>query len=443
MRKYDILKIIFESHNGMTPVDISKKTGIAVSNVYVYLKSLEAENLVSKIQDRYAINASNIRYRTLLDLQAMAPRKFHILISPAFAVLLSKLCASVEIRQDAFTSAEKSKLAHVAIPLRIVLKLSHRPAIFCLKINEALVSSLLMFHSLEPSFSLPDFQKAVDNAALRKPQSIQTSLESSPEVAALCDEFYASNSDIGVIEQMKGYSPDDRIAPLLSEADKTNKEYGLFLNSVDEKIRKTILEQWDARYIYNTNSIEGNTMSEKDVDDFLRHGRKSERISKRELYETTNMRHALDFLKLKKDEPINESLLKELHFLVQKDIDSNAGNYKNFYNYIKPKSPTTPPQCVKQRIGQLIDWYGQNRKATHPFVLASAFHMQFELIHPFADGNGRVGRLVMNHILQQNGFFPLTILEKTKQNYYRALENRSIPQFLLYSLSSFIEEYRR
>ena len=88
----------------------------------------------------------------------------------------------------------------------------------------------------------------------------------------------------------------------------------------------------------------------------------------------------------------------------------------------------------------LVDWYEKNSDKLHPFVLASIFHMQFELIHPFGDGNGRVGRLLMNMILQQNHFMPVTILEKTKQNYYRALENRSIHQFLLHTLTAFIEE---
>ena len=133
----------------------------------------------------------------------------------------------------------------------------------------------------------------------------------------------------------------------------------------------------------------------------------------------------------------------ELHFMVQKNIDEKPGNYKNFYNFVSPNSPTTPPQHVKQRMAMLVDWYKKNKDTLHPYTLASIFHIQFETIHPFGDGNGRVGRLLSNHILTRKNFFPVTIMEKTKQNYYRALENRSLPQFLLYSLSCFIEEYKR
>jgi Fic family protein len=129
--------------------------------------------------------------------------------------------------------------------------------------------------------------------------------------------------------------------------------------------------------------------------------------------------------------------------MIHKDIGDAPGEYKKFYNYVKPSSPTTPPQHVKERMRLLLQWYNENKGKLHPFVLASVFHMQFEMIHPFADGNGRVGRLLMNYILEERDFLPLTILEKTKQNYYRSLENKSIQQFLDYVLTSFIEEYRR
>ncbi len=258
----------------------------------------------------------------------------------------------------------------------------------------------------------------------------------------MCDRFYAEDGD-NLISRLSDFIPDQRILELLKTTDDTNKEYTLFLNALDDNTRATFRDQWEKRYVYNTNSIEGNTMSQEDVNAFLKNGKKPESVSKREIFETGNTSEVLQFLKVKSGEKVSQDLARMLHFLIQKNIDEHAGYYKNFYNYIKPNSPTTPPQHVKGRMGNLMEWYIKNEDKMYPFILASIFHMQFEVIHPFADGNGRVGRLLMNHILTAHNYLPVTIMEKTKQNYYRALENMSLQQFLLYTLTSFIQEYRR
>jgi Fic family protein len=186
-------------------------------------------------------------------------------------------------------------------------------------------------------------------------------------------------------------------------------------------------------------------MTEKDVENYLRSKKKPKGVTRRELYETRNMRYTLAFLKRKQHEEISEELSRDLHFEIQRDIadeETDLGNYKPIYNHVG-NSPTTPPQHVKERMKLLIEWYRQNKGALHPLVLASMFHMQFEMIHPFGDGNGRVGRLLLNQILIQNGYLPVTILERTKQNYYNALANRGIHQFMLYLLTTYIEEYKR
>ena len=288
-----------------------------------------------------------------------------------------------------------------------------------------------------------DFREAIDKASVSKNRGATKMAESEPEIIKMCDIYYSEGRDISLFSKATKYAPDERISELLKSAEMKEKEYQIYLNGIEPIIKASIIDNWEKKYIYNTNSIEGNTMSEKEVDEYIKTGKSRPTLSKREIYETNNMRHALQYLKLKMDEEISEGLIRELHFMVQKDIDDSAGNYKNFYNYVKPHSPTTPPQHVKERMRMLVEWYKENKDNLPPFVLAAAFHMQFEMIHPFADGNGRVGRLLMNHILQKKGKLPVTILQKTKQNYYQALGNYSIPQFLLYTLTSFIEEYTR
>lgn len=444
MRKYDALKLIFETTSGIAPKELAQRMDTAVSNVYGYLTELVSEGLVKKSPEgKYFVNDSDEKPNLVLDLMAMSPEKFHLFISPAFREILAKLCGQIQVDRGALSASDILKIEKVAIPARVVLRLSKRPSIYCLKINEAHVATMLNYHGLAAKFTPEDFNKLIDSINIRR-RPVQAKFEESePKVIEMCDKLHETKGDVAVLEKSRDFVPDQRIAALLKTADQTNKEYHLFLNALDEMTREAILDQWNKHYIYNTNRIEGNTMSEKQVDEFLKSGQEPQHISKREVFETSNLRNALDFLKLKKNRDVSEELISDLHFMVQKDITGAPGEYKKFYNYIKPNSPTTPPQHVKECMRLLLEWYKENSGKMHPFVLASIFHMQFEVIHPFPDGNGRVGRLLMNHILQQNGYMPLTVLEQTKQNYYRALENRSIPQFLEHTLTLFIEEYKR
>ncbi|NYZ73871.1 Fic family protein [Candidatus Micrarchaeota archaeon] len=443
MRKYEILKMIFEMSDGVSPNDVSKRLGISITNIYTYLKQLNQEKLVQKTPNGlYAVNKTNEKLQQILELQAMAANRFHLLITPDFKKILEKMCEKLKVPKKDLSVAEITKIEKIAIPSRIILKISKRPSIYCLKINEALVTSLLEYHDLKANFTLPEFQGLIESINLGKRESATKTVESDPEVIRMCDEAYSAGNDL-LLPKIQNFSPDQRLADLLKAADQVNKEYSLFFNALDENVKAAMSEQWDRRYIYNTNRIEGNTMSEKDVDEYLKSGKKPENISKREIHETNNARQSLKFLKLKQSEEISEELIKELHFLIQSNIDESPGEYKRFYNYVKPRSPTTPPQHVKERMRKLIEWYKQNKDTTHPFILAVIVHMQFEMIHPFGDGNGRVGRLLINHILKQKNYLPLTILEKSKQNYYRAIENRNLTQFLFYVLTNFIEDYRR
>ena len=435
--------MVYETPTGITPKEISKRLGVSITNIYTYLKLLKEEHLVQETPaGAYIANKTNGKLQQILELQSMTPNRFHLLITPGFKNLLEKLCPSLTVLATEFSASEQKGIESIAIPLRIVLKLSKHPAVYCLKINEALVKSLIDYHDLKTGFGEGDFQGLIEGTNVRKVESTTKTVESDPNVIKMCDTSYANDEDF-FLPKIKEFVIDQRLAGLVKSVEQVNKEHSLFMNALEENVRIARLEQWELRYIYNTNSIEGNTMSEKEVTDYLKTGKSPENISRREVYETNNMRHALAYIKLKQHEDMSEDFIKEIHFMIQKDIDPAPGVYKKFYNYVKPNSSTTPPQHVKERMRALIEWYKVNKRVLHPFVLVSVFHMQFEMIHPFGDGNGRVGRLLINHILRQNNYLPITIFEKSKQNYYRAIENRSLPQFLYHTFTNFIEEYRR
>jgi Fic family protein len=80
------------------------------------------------------------------------------------------------------------------------------------------------------------------------------------------------------------------------------------------------------------------------------------------------------------------------------------------------------PTEVTPKMTALLTWYTKNKKRLHPLILASYIHSEFEKIHPFIDGNGRVGRLLMNFILHKNKYPMINIPNSTKYKYYEALE---------------------
>jgi Fic family protein len=81
-----------------------------------------------------------------------------------------------------------------------------------------------------------------------------------------------------------------------------------------------------------------------------------------------------------------------------------------------------PPWDVPKGIRNLLSWYSRNKGKLHPLVLASYFHVGFEMVHPFVDGNGRVGRLLMNLILHRHGYPMINIPNEEKFRYYHTLE---------------------
>ena len=443
MRIYDTLKVISESAEGISPRGLSERLRTALPNIYIYLIELEKKGLIIKNEwGRFRVNKTNTKLNQILDLQAISPDMFHYLITDSFKQILEKLGRSKTTKRNLFTISEIRQIEKIAVKLRIVLKISKRPTTYCLKLNETIVKLLLIYHDLEPKFNEIEFQQTIQELQIKKEMPQVKDEINDETVKILCEEAYRNNEDIKILEYAKTFVLDDRLTELLKKAELTNKEHTLFLNALDDTSRDAFSWRWHKQYIYNTNSIEGNTMTEKEIEDYLKQG-KNKKVSKREIHETNNMSEAIQFLKLKRNEEISEQLINELHFMVQKSIAENPGKHKTFYNYIKPKTPTTPFGHVKERMRMLIEWYNQNKNKLEPFVLASIFHMQFEMIHPYPDGNGRVGRLIMNHILERENYLPLTITEKSKQVYYNALANRSIPQFLLYILSLFIEEYKK
>lgn len=219
------------------------------------------------------------------------------------------------------------------------------------------------------------------------------------------------------------------------------------------KIRKSFQEEWkripeSARerekeeiaiaFTYNTNAIEGSTITLEEAREII-HDKMSPNKPLNDVKETEA--HSKVFLDmLEKREKISNKLLVRWHREVfgetKKDI---SGMYRNYHVRVGPYiAPDW--QEVRKLMNQLIRFV--NSEGRNPVELSAIAHYRFEKIHPFGDGNGRIGRLLMNHILWHSGY-PMLIIEcKKRRSYYKALQ-RGEEGFVRYFMRRYLSVHKR
>src|SRR3989344_3115488 len=164
--------------------------------------------------------------------------------------------------------------------------------------------------------------------------------------------------------------------------------YRDIIKKITKKQLQDIIDRFTVNFTYESNAIEGNSLTLKDVAIVLHEKRIPEGKELREIYETLNTRKAMELVFSNKLR-INEKDIVKLHKILTKGTGVAAG-FKKLPNFILGRNvKTTPPEKVTGEINNLIRWYHENRNI-HPLQMASIFHGTFEKIHHFDDGNGRV-----------------------------------------------------
>ncbi|MEK6895367.1 MAG: Fic family protein [Nanoarchaeota archaeon] len=210
------------------------------------------------------------------------------------------------------------------------------------------------------------------------------------------------------------------------------KEEIKFLEKIKQDFSKEPKENYENRYeafcslfTYDSTGIEGNTLTLSETSFLLFEGITPRDKSLREIHETLNHKKAFDYLVNYKGEITKEFILK-IHELVvmntlRQDLISQIGKYRTVQVFVGRSIPPKP-QDVPDKMAGLLRWYSVNKNKVHPLVLASYFHTEFEKIHPFVDGNGRTGRLLMNFILHEHKYPMINIPKKRKFKYYQVLQ---------------------
>jgi len=202
-----------------------------------------------------------------------------------------------------------------------------------------------------------------------------------------------------------------------------------FPNSILQRLHEDIALEWT----YNSNAIEGNTLSLNETKVVLQHGLTVGGKTLREHFETINHKKAIDWLtaRVNQDFPLSVKDILHMHYLVMSGIaDEYAGTIRTGRVRITGAKFIPPnPLKVPDLLEELIEWVNDNPLNLNIVERISVFHHRFVWIHPFFDGNGRTARLVMNLLLMKWGYPPVIVLKVDRMKYYRALEDANSFQY--------------
>ena len=197
-------------------------------------------------------------------------------------------------------------------------------------------------------------------------------------------------------------------------------------------------------FVYNTNAIEGSTVQLDEVKEILE---KKKRVSGSEEEETEGVAIAVKFIRETKED-LSLELIKKIHKICFEDSKPFAGQFRNVEVVIKNSKGEInhvgmPVSELNEELTDLINWYIKNKKKFRPLILAAIIHNQFEHIHPFQDGNGRVGRLLLNFILLKNRYPPININLEDRTEYYLSLQEYSKEHNLKPTINFLIKQYNK
>ncbi len=181
-------------------------------------------------------------------------------------------------------------------------------------------------------------------------------------------------------------------------------------------------EEFVVEYTYNSNAIEGNTLTLRETDLVLR-GLTIDRKPLKDHMEAVGHKEAFEFVRelVSDNVPISEQVIKQIHYLVLADKKDDRGVYRRVpVRIMGAQHEPTQPYLIQEKMEQLLRDFANSSE--HTVTKLARFHIEFEGIHPFIDGNGRTGRLLVNLELMKSGFPPIDIKFTDRMAYYNAFD---------------------
>jgi Fic family protein len=194
------------------------------------------------------------------------------------------------------------------------------------------------------------------------------------------------------------------------------------LSKGKESLLKLIDESELPESVFNSNAIENSTLTLKETERILLEMKISRNVSVREIFETKNLARVMEYIKSKTiDTEISIELILLLHKMLMGNItDTIAGRFRAKGEYVRVGTHIAPaPEHVERMIETILLDFSSDHINYFADKIAK-FHLDFETVHPFCDGNGRIGRVIANYQLARLGFPNIIIRDKEKLLYYRA-----------------------
>lgn len=177
--------------------------------------------------------------------------------------------------------------------------------------------------------------------------------------------------------------------------------------------------------VYNSNAIENSTLTLKETEKILLEMDISRNINLREVFEAKNLARILEYIRTKSRETeLTRGIILFLHEMLLRNIeDSIAGRFRTKGEYVRVGTHIAPaPEQVEKIMEEILIEYTSNCDMYFIDKIAT-YHLNFEMIHPFNDGNGRMGRIIINFQFLRLGFPGIIIRDKEKKDYYDAFNN--------------------
>ena len=181
-------------------------------------------------------------------------------------------------------------------------------------------------------------------------------------------------------------------------------------------------EDFAIEYTYNSNAIEGNTLTLRETDMVLR-GLTIDKKPLKEHLEAIGHKEAFDYVSelVKENAGLSESVIKQIHYLVLADKRDDRGVFRRVpVRIMDAAHEPVQPYLIVPKLNELLHNYAESKD--HIITKLARFHIEFEGIHPFIDGNGRTGRLLVNLELMKAGFPPIDIKYTDRLAYYNAFD---------------------
>ena len=233
--------------------------------------------------------------------------------------------------------------------------------------------------------------------------------------------FYRTlrEKELALLPKINSY-PDSLLLPThYKKIERTRINWKYYTAKLSEAKRERLMSVFAILFIYESNAIEGSRLSQQEVEAIIRNQYIKKSLPRHEVQEAKNAVRAFAMIQ-SSDFSVTQKSLKQLHQTVVEGLNIPFGFKRQ--NIVVNNKQTTDPSDVRAELKKLLFWYKSNKHRMHPFERALIFHNRFEHIHPFTDGNGRVGRLILNWMLLKDGYGVILLRNRSRTAYFGALD---------------------